>query len=155
LNCFHSRSKAFITPASVSSRAAQMLSTPRASDMAGSLLNPGNIFFESSESTLDRKALTSPVSYSGCSLSPSTPRSAGRASKYVAFVWQCEWPLFSCRSRPWEYRNRQCPEGRGRSEFVLEVVYQRPPHSRGLRVAVQKNEGRALSRGEVVKLLPL
>ena len=39
-------------------------------------------------------------------------------------------------------------------EFFLEFVNQRKPHSRGLRVAVHKYYGWALSRCEVVKLFP-
>jgi hypothetical protein len=39
------------------------------------------------------------------------------------------------------------------SESVLKFVYERAPHPRGLRIAVQKDQGRTLSRCEVVKLL--
>ena len=37
-------------------------------------------------------------------------------------------------------------------EFILQLLHQRTPHSRGLRIAMQENDGRTLTRGEVLKL---
>jgi len=39
-------------------------------------------------------------------------------------------------------------------EFILQLLNQRTPHSRGLRIAMQENDGGTLTRGEVLKLFP-
>ena len=44
--------------------------------------------------------------------------------------------------------------GSNYSELVCEPVNQRPPHSRGLRIAVQKNDRRSVPSSEVVNLYP-
>jgi hypothetical protein len=40
-------------------------------------------------------------------------------------------------------------------EFILQLLNQRTPHSRGLRIAMQENDGGTLTRGEVLKAFSL